>query len=276
MGGHVLAFLGLGGVGARTAGRGTCVCGRASSPVKRRGSLVRLSLFGLEDEIPDKFKLGHLNLENVGDSFMAANQVAPTPAVEKAVGNSNRQDDRRRNDFLANVGKITRILRDDYPKLLKQDPDLTMFTDNILLRDQFNFNGVCVQGKPAYKYFFWALRLRSRIFYRESVIRLTNVFYDQQDGLYVRWQLYGKKRLTGLSGDDVAVEDGLSLYKLNERGFVCEHIVVRVVPPKQKSLSLVLNWVSTVVAAPVAATVHCELEMNSSNPDDVGSSKDRS
>eukprot|EP00189_Rhodosorus_marinus_P007897 CAMPEP_0184753380 /NCGR_PEP_ID=MMETSP0315-20130426/44069_1 /TAXON_ID=101924 /ORGANISM="Rhodosorus marinus, Strain UTEX LB 2760" /LENGTH=270 /DNA_ID=CAMNT_0027232753 /DNA_START=182 /DNA_END=994 /DNA_ORIENTATION=+ len=270
MGGHALAFLGLGGVGART-----CVCGSVCSPVKGRSSLARVSLLGLEDDIPDKFKLDNWNLESSGDSFMAANQVAPTPALENAVGNGNRRDDRRRNDFLANVGKVTRILRDDYPKLLKQDPDLTMFTDNILLRDQFNFNGVCVQGKPAYKYFFWALRLRSRIFHRESRIRLTNVFYDQQDGLYVRWQLYGTKRLTGLSGDDVTVEDGLSLYKLNERGFVCEHIVVRVVPPKQRSLSLVLSWVSTVVAAPVPATVQCELEMNSSSPDDVGSSKDR-
>lgn len=70
------------------------------------------------------------------------------------------------------------------------------------------------------------------------------------------------------------IEDGLSLYKLNDRGFVCEHIVVRVVPPKTRSFAHVLSWFSQLVVPPVpagATTSHYEVEVSSTAEDSVTS-----
>jgi len=62
--------------------------------------------------------------------------------------------------------------------------------------------------------------------------------------------------------DDVTVEDGLSLYKLNDKGYVCEHIVIRVMPPKPKKLAHVFSWMRSLFPSPVpAGASRCDVEL---------------
>eukprot|EP00181_Compsopogon_caeruleus_P001411 CAMPEP_0184682418 /NCGR_PEP_ID=MMETSP0312-20130426/7226_1 /TAXON_ID=31354 /ORGANISM="Compsopogon coeruleus, Strain SAG 36.94" /LENGTH=357 /DNA_ID=CAMNT_0027134069 /DNA_START=74 /DNA_END=1147 /DNA_ORIENTATION=+ len=140
----------------------------------------------------------------------------------------------RKPDYHANVGKVIETLRADYPEILTRDPDFSIYTDNILFRDRVAYD---IQGKDAYASFFWALRLHCRIFFSATSVEITSLFHDDREGIiHLRWRMWGLPRLLFRGGRSSAssrggcpredrswIFDGMSIYRINNDGFVYEH-----------------------------------------------------
>lgn len=130
----------------------------------------------------------------------------------------------RTPDYHANVGSVIDQLRDFYPRLLCAEPDLAYYSRALVLCDS---TGYRVAGHDAYRAAFWMLRAQARVFFNGAAVSITSLYYDDASGMiYLRWRLSASPRGWALLGGGrrgCVVLDGLSVYTLDQRGFVAVH-----------------------------------------------------
>ncbi|CAN8074576.1 unnamed protein product, partial [Agarophyton chilense] len=130
----------------------------------------------------------------------------------------------RTPEYYANVGSVIDTLRADYPALLHDAPDLSIFTEHVVFSDA---SGNCIRGKRAYSKLFWVLRLQAMVFLGAHCVRVQSVFHDDCDGcVYLRWRVQFSPRswtLLSAVNSDAFVVDGMSLYRLDHHGWVYHH-----------------------------------------------------
>ena len=130
------------------------------------------------------------------------------------------------NDYQVNFGRAIDRLQDDYPRILREEPDVSIFSENLLLKDD---SGVRLQGIEQYLRMFAMMR-----FLRNSTMTGDEVtFRIVVDGpeVRVRWhaKLWVKDPRTALPGifapdePPVIIIDGVSVYEANDAGFIFSH-----------------------------------------------------
>ena len=164
------------------------------------------------------------------------------------------------NEYQLNLGRAIDTLRRDYPSMLRDEPDFSIFSPNIRLCDKDR----CLEGLNAYTRVFDVLRF----------MRNTTMVHDEigtrvvvEDGtIRVRWNA----RLTmstpfgslpfinnrDEAGRPIVFVDGVSAYEVNETGFIFSHRLedVEVTPPElQGAVDLALFAWPGGFTPPVAA-----------------------
>ncbi|KAJ8901652.1 hypothetical protein NDN08_003859 [Rhodosorus marinus] len=125
-------------------------------------------------------------------------------------------------DFHANVGHVKQTLEEDYLYIFDRPPALDIYTDNVILRDGNNFK---LQGKDTYSTCFWLLRFHGHLLFRKLKMDVTSLYFiDDLLEIRIRWRVSGKFRMPDVAMESTdVVFDGMSTYRLNEHGIVCEH-----------------------------------------------------
>uniref|UniRef100_A0A7S0BPA0 Uncharacterized protein n=1 Tax=Rhodosorus marinus TaxID=101924 RepID=A0A7S0BPA0_9RHOD len=125
-------------------------------------------------------------------------------------------------DFHANVGHVKQTLEEDYSCIFYRAPALDIYTDNVILRDGNNFK---LQGKDTYSTCFWLLRLHGHLLFRKLKMEITSLYFiDDLLEIRIRWRVSGKFRMPDVAMESTnVVFDGMSTYRLNEHGIICEH-----------------------------------------------------
>jgi len=162
------------------------------------------------------------------------------------------------NEYQLNLGKTIDTLRHDYPNILSQKPDFSIFTKNVEL---FDNSGKLLGGLGKYERVFKMLR-----FLRSTTMSAAEVTYRlvvQDSTIRVRWcaKLWMRDPLAGLSGlgKDAGMLhqlDGISVYELDSDGLVrlhrLEHIALAG-PNQEAVINLGFAWPRAELATPVAA-----------------------
>lgn len=141
---------------------------------------------------------------------------SPTPSPQGPQGN-------RSPDFHANVGSVIDTLRADYPHMLTQVPDLSMFCDDVVLSDG---KGNRLVGKDAYRTVLFLLRAHARLFLTSASLHVLSMYYqdDTRPAIHMRWRMRASPRVWASANRDTpAIVDGLSIYYLDYRGHVMHH-----------------------------------------------------
>jgi len=155
----------------------------------------------------------------------------------------NKKRNDREPDFYANLGTVIETLRSDYAHILEKEIDLSVYDDNLILRDRMH--GQYLQGKEAYKTILWLLRVHTHIAFRQAFTDVKSMYYDDESAIiYLRWGVRAVPRLLPWDVHRQRYIDGISIYRLNGKGWVQEHIVDNVLQTPIKLPSLVENLLS--------------------------------
>lgn len=130
----------------------------------------------------------------------------------------------RAPDYWANLGTVIDVLREDYPRMTISEPDYSIYDARIVFRDH---SGYRVAGIEAYRTVLWAIRAQLRLFFATSAIVIQSLYHNDKEGaIYVRWRLTATPWWAVIAGKACPwVYDGLSVYKVNHRGWVYEHLL---------------------------------------------------
>lgn len=129
-------------------------------------------------------------------------------------------------EYLANVGSVIDSLRADYPRLAEEEPSLEMYSEVVTLRSPA---GILCQGIPAYRGVLWFMRAQLRLFFSSRTIQVLGLYHDKDAcQIYVRWRLSGHSRVA-LPSSPVFIYDGLSIYTLNDEGYIMDHLLDNIV-----------------------------------------------
>lgn len=131
-------------------------------------------------------------------------------------------------EYSTNVGAVIDTLRIDYPRILEDEINYDIYAPNVVFYDR---TGNWVQGLSAYRAVIWAVRTQMRLFFTVRNVAIQSVFHCEGEGaIYLRWRLTVTPRVLALMSvvpslrtRSLWVYDGLSVYKLNNEGWVCEH-----------------------------------------------------
>ncbi|KAG5187797.1 hypothetical protein JKP88DRAFT_260237 [Tribonema minus] len=123
----------------------------------------------------------------------------------------------RNPDFEPNLGKVIDTLRSDYPELLNEPLDYSIYTDDITVKDP---SGVEFKGIGTYKRLFATLRFFRHTFV-DTVDTRFRVTYDwARQRVRVNWHM--ALSFKARAGHPVFV-DCISVYHINDEGFVSAH-----------------------------------------------------
>lgn len=130
------------------------------------------------------------------------------------------------NAYQLNQGKAIDSLRRDYPLLLEEEPDFSIFTEDIEL---FDPSGKRLSGLQQYASVFSGLRLLRRAAMTGSEVTYRLVVHDQT--IRVRWtaKLWMRAMLPGLGSDTPVQLDGVSVYELDSEGMIKLHRLEKIV-----------------------------------------------
>jgi len=128
------------------------------------------------------------------------------------------KEERKKNEYFANVGDAIRTLREDIPSLFNRDLNYDIYRDDIVFRDTRN----SLHGKRDYKILFWSLRFHGRIFFSKLAVDVKRVWQPEDGVIKMRWTVRGIPRVPW---DAEGIFDGISTYKLDSEGKIYEHSV---------------------------------------------------
>lgn len=179
-------------------------------------------------------------------TFPKYRDVSPTHGIEKT-------------EYQVNVGRAIDRLRGDYPQMLREEPDFSIFSPNILLKA----SNRQIEGISQYERAFYALRLlRNSTMTKDEV---TFRMVTSGDTIRVRWNAKlwvrdPRMAFPGIFGDEapVIVVDGVSVYEVNATGFIHTHRLenVEITPTGVKAAldGLLFAWPRAEVASPAIAS----------------------
>ena len=126
------------------------------------------------------------------------------------------EEDLQRN-FTLNVGRAIETLRDDVPVMFRQEPDLSIFSDDVVLSAP---SGVLSRGKNMYRTVYSSLRVARRLTFTQPLVQIHALRYlDWRSEISVRFSVTTE----GPLGMDTVTFDAISVYKLNSQGLIQEH-----------------------------------------------------
>lgn len=143
--------------------------------------------------------------------------------------------------------------------MLITPPDLSIYTPEVSFADA---SGNRLYGIRAYSYLFWALRTQAALFFVTHCISIQSLYHEDSAGaISVRWRAHLFPRTwTLLSHQRGIIIDGISVYKLDTRGFVYEHSLENTCKRRtpRQALERVLAIRHVPEAKPVAAGMSVE------------------
>ena len=123
------------------------------------------------------------------------------------------------SEYELTVGRVVDTLRSDYPELLSREPDLSIYTEEVMFTDP---SGLRLRGKDKYRRVFEGLRFLRTTVMRDAEITYRLVVVDAT--VRVRWN--AKLWVRDMIGHPTLVHvDGVSVYELDEGGNVSAHRV---------------------------------------------------
>jgi len=157
------------------------------------------------------------------------------------------------NDYQLQQGRAIDSLRRDYPLLLREEPDLSIFRDDIELADA---SGKRLSGLTQYSRVFAALR-----FLRSTAMSTDEVTYRlivRDDTIRVRWTAkLWMRGLAGLGASELVQLDGVSIYELDQAAYIRRHRLDNIVlsggGEVQVATPLQFAWPRAGLAMPEAA-----------------------
>merc|ERR1712087_19149 len=178
-------------------------------------------------------------LNAAAERAQAATPAVPDTLLWPPVVNSGPP--KRPTEFELNQGRAIDALRFDYPRLFDAKPDLSIFRDDVTLHDYSN--GVVLRGMRQYERLFDALRFLRRTSMSDA--ELTYHIFVHGSDIRMRWSAKLLLRDPAFGIQRLDIVDGVSLYKLDDKGLVQTHKLENVVlRGKEQShpLSLVNTW----------------------------------
>jgi len=132
-----------------------------------------------------------------------------------------------RRGFELNLGKAMDVLRKDYPYMLRESPDFSIYRDDIQVVDP---SGVQLNGLRSYRASFKFLRSVLSVFFDldRSVIQSRMIYDWSRSAVRVSWNVLLIPRVVG-NRKNASYLDGVSVYKLDGEGMIMEHKVERLV-----------------------------------------------
>lgn len=132
-----------------------------------------------------------------------------------------------RREYELNLGKAMDTLRKDYPHMLYQTPDFSIYNENINVLDP---SGVQLTGLKNYKHSFTFLQTLVRFFYNTDVSTVqSRMIYDfARSSIRISWNAVLVPKVVGNRRNALYV-DGVSVYKMDVNGKILEHKVEKMV-----------------------------------------------
>jgi len=147
------------------------------------------------------------------------------PGLDISLRNSNLGEPRLPSEFELNQGRAIDSLRCDYPSLLTEEPDMSIFREDIKLHD-LSGNRV-LAGTDQYRNFFRMLRFLRASSMSDDEITYSMCVYDQV--IRVRWSAKVVLQDPLLGIQQLNILDGVSLYELDSTGFIYIHKLENIV-----------------------------------------------
>eukprot|EP00613_Pedinella_sp_CCMP2098_P004389 CAMPEP_0171620790 /NCGR_PEP_ID=MMETSP0990-20121206/16206_1 /TAXON_ID=483369 /ORGANISM="non described non described, Strain CCMP2098" /LENGTH=240 /DNA_ID=CAMNT_0012186161 /DNA_START=169 /DNA_END=891 /DNA_ORIENTATION=- len=132
--------------------------------------------------------------------------------------NVENLEKKQKNNFTLAVGKAIDTLRDDVPTMMTEAPDLSIFSEDVVLTDA-NGNQI-VKGLKSYGGFLEGLRWATRLTLSTPTIKVLSLRYlDWRSEISVRFTVEVESPL----GLEPLIFDAVSAYKLDSKGLIYEH-----------------------------------------------------
>lgn len=186
-----------------------------------------------------------------------SSQVAPAAIEWPSRGPPVPGAPRGPSEFELNLGRVVDVLRTDYPNFFTQEPDMSIYTDDIELHDP---SGMRLHGRKQYRSVFQMLRFLRRTTMQDAELTYRLVVTERT--VRVRWsaKMWMRDPATGvnhLNGGPALVHlDGVSIYDLNDEGLVKAHRLDNIVlsgREHQQIVNLQFAWPSPGIAMPEMA-----------------------
>lgn len=142
--------------------------------------------------------------------FNVAVQSMPPPTQE--------QEDSDKHNYYVNIGYAIRTLREELPTMFYKELTYDIYREDILFQNPMN--AFC--GLDNYKLFVRALCFYGRIFFKALWVDILRIWQPHDNVIMVRWQVHGIPRVPW---EAQGIFDGISEYKLDKKGKICEHKV---------------------------------------------------
>jgi len=129
-----------------------------------------------------------------------------------------------RREFEMNLGKAMDTLRNDYPDILHQSPDFSIYNEDIRVVDP---SGVQLSGLNSYKGSFAFLQPLVKFFYNMECSNVqSRMMYDfARQSIRITWNAMLVPKVIGNSRNALYI-DGISIYKMDSiSGKIAEHRV---------------------------------------------------
>lgn len=157
------------------------------------------------------------------------------------------------SDYLINVGRATRILRQELPHFFLNGLSRTdIYSSSIIFKDPFH-RRIQIHGKKQYLMYAQGLRVSSQLYFSNISFSILGVHSlkscdlglddPAKDCLQIRWEFEGLSRF----GQKESLYEGVFVYIFDHSGRVGEHLLERIhpVPPSLAPC----RWFSTRLAA---------------------------
>ncbi|XP_047333628.1 uncharacterized protein LOC124937409 [Impatiens glandulifera] len=144
------------------------------------------------------------------------------------------EEEENRRNYYVNTGYAIRTLREEFPQLFYKELRFDIYRDDIVFKDPLNtFSGI-----DNYKSIFWGLRFHGKMFFKAAWLDIISIWQPAEGIIMVRWSVHGISRVPWETRSRF---DGVSEYKLDEKGKIYEHKVHNIAlngPPKFKVLGV--------------------------------------
>lgn len=166
-------------------------------------------------------------LYSIWNHSLAVQLKSAPPRNPKSGGPGSQKD----GEYFVNVGNAIRTLRSEIPFLFQRDFTYDIYRDDIVFRDPRN----TFRGLKNYKTIFWSLRFHGKLFFKFLFVDVQRIWQPDDSQIKMRWTVRGIPRVPW---NAEGVFDGISTFRLDNKGKVYEHQVDNVIlrdPPMQRS-----------------------------------------
>lgn len=183
--------------------------------------------------------------------------AAPAPIQWPSTGPPVPGSPRGPSEFELNLGRVIDVLRTDYPNFFTQEPDLSIYTDDIAVHDP---SGERLHGRKQYRSVFQMMRFLRRTTMQDAEITYRLVVTDRT--IRVRWsaKMWMRDPALGINhvnGQPALVHlDGVSSYDLNDEGLVKAHRLDNIElsgRDRKQMVNLQFAWPTPAMAMPELA-----------------------
>lgn len=128
-----------------------------------------------------------------------------------------------RREYELNLGKAMDTLKKDYPVIIKNKPDFSIYHEDLNVVDP---SGVQIRGLKSYKQSFAFFQSLVRIFYSvdRSKVQFRMMYDFARSTIRISWNVMLVPKIVGNRHNALYI-DGISAYKMDSNGKIIEHRV---------------------------------------------------